>query len=567
MKEREKKIFQLTTSSTCGQSKEGQVKLSFGMIFSVILIIIFIAFAFYAIRVFMGIGDTFSAGKFSDELQKDIDKLWKSSQGSQELEYSLPKDIEWVCFADLSKGKSGGHADFYEEFEKYSSDKNLFFYPVDSVELNGLEIEHVEFGGANPLCFENIQGKVKITLKKDFGEELVSVGVVSVSSNLPLGTGGIVNSDFSLNSGDGNLLLEIPAETGAFTEDGAPLTLLSIEVIDVSLDSSYSDVVGGVVYDLQPDGANFDEPISIELSYDEADLPEGFSENLLSVVLISNGVRETINDYIVDTVNNVITANILHFTEAAVVASGTCGGIGGTHCYNDGIVCDSLGFNSLGQTSDCKTCCNNTNTCGGAGGTHCFNDGTVCSSLGFDSLARTYDCKTCCNNTNSCGGIGGTHCLNEETTGDATCASLGFEHLARTYDCNECCGNTNTCGGIGGTHCFNGVTTDGTYSRSKGYDFLGTTSDCDECANNTNSCGGIGGTHCFNEGATNGDFSRSQGFVFLATTYDCQECANNTNSCGGIGGTNCYNDETTCSSLGFERLARTYDCNECCKSD
>jgi len=155
--------------------KRGQVKLSFGMIFSIILIIVFIAFAFYAIQKFLGLSDDIGVGKFSEEVQSDVDKLWKSSQGSQELVYSLPKKIEWACFVDFSDGKSGSHRDFYEEFEKYSSDNNLFFYPVGSVELNGFEIEHIEFEGANPLCFENVKGKVSITLKKDFGEELVSV--------------------------------------------------------------------------------------------------------------------------------------------------------------------------------------------------------------------------------------------------------------------------------------------------------------------------------------------------------------------------------------------------------
>jgi len=157
--------------------KNGQVKLSFGMIFSIILIIVFIAFAFFAIQKFLSLGEIISVGKFADNIQSDIDKLWKSSQGSQELGYSLPKEIEWVCFANLSELEQGAYAneDFYGEFKKYFTDENLFFYPIGSTELNGLEIEHIDFSD-NPICFEN-DGNVKIFLKKDFGEALVSVAI------------------------------------------------------------------------------------------------------------------------------------------------------------------------------------------------------------------------------------------------------------------------------------------------------------------------------------------------------------------------------------------------------
>ena len=160
---------------------KAQVKLSFGMIFSIILMIVFIAFAFFAIQKFLGLKDTISVGKFVDDFQSDVNKLWKSSQGSQELEYSLPKKIEYVCFANLLKPEQGAYEDedFYEEFRKYFTDENLFFYPVDSTELNGLEIKHIDIEkiteNENPFCIENIKGKIKIVLKKDFGDALVSV--------------------------------------------------------------------------------------------------------------------------------------------------------------------------------------------------------------------------------------------------------------------------------------------------------------------------------------------------------------------------------------------------------
>ncbi len=177
MKRREKKlkIFPPTRSLLTNQTK-AQVKLSFGMIFSIILIIFFIAFAFFAIQKFLGLKDTILVGKFADDIQSDVNKLWEGEQGSQESEYALPKKIEYVCFANLLEPEQGAYEneDFYEEFGKYFTDENLFFYPVNSIELNGLKIEHIDIGDNNPICFKN-DGKIKIFLKKDFDEVLVSV--------------------------------------------------------------------------------------------------------------------------------------------------------------------------------------------------------------------------------------------------------------------------------------------------------------------------------------------------------------------------------------------------------
>jgi len=134
------------------------MKLSFGMIFSIILIIIFIAFAFYAILKFLGLQDSVKLAQFGDDLQSDIDKMWKGSQGSQEVEYSLPTKIRSVCFKD-------------EEYE------NMVFRSDKFVE--GRKIEHIDIentlAGEDSFCIENINGKVKMVIEKEYGEALVTI--------------------------------------------------------------------------------------------------------------------------------------------------------------------------------------------------------------------------------------------------------------------------------------------------------------------------------------------------------------------------------------------------------
>jgi len=133
------------------------MRLSFGMIFSIILIVIFVAFAFFAIKKFLGIQDAMKIGQFTDGLQSDVDKLWRGSQGSQEVEYFLPTNVEAVCFVD-------------------EEDENLIFHSQSFIEARN--IEHIDIGKMTidgEFCIESVKSKVKMTLQKNHGEALVII--------------------------------------------------------------------------------------------------------------------------------------------------------------------------------------------------------------------------------------------------------------------------------------------------------------------------------------------------------------------------------------------------------
>jgi len=134
------------------------MKLSFGMIFSIFLIIIFIAFAVYAITKFINLQKTIQIESFTKNLQTDVDNMWKSPRGSQPETYSLPNKVEAVCFID-------------NEFN------NLMFRssePIDRkniIHLDVLKITESE----KPYCISNTDGKVKLIISKGFGEDLVTI--------------------------------------------------------------------------------------------------------------------------------------------------------------------------------------------------------------------------------------------------------------------------------------------------------------------------------------------------------------------------------------------------------
>ncbi len=138
--------------------KGGQLNISFGMIFSIVLIIVFLAFGFYAIKKFIDLQNSIQTENFLRDLQSDVDKMWKSSQGSQEVSYPVPGKVSAVCFKD-------------DEFQ------NLEF--VSSTLVRGEMIENIDITkiteDENPYCVQNVKGKISLTIIKDYGETLVRI--------------------------------------------------------------------------------------------------------------------------------------------------------------------------------------------------------------------------------------------------------------------------------------------------------------------------------------------------------------------------------------------------------
>jgi len=146
--------------------KRGQMKLSFGMIFSIFLIIIFIAFAFFAINKFISTQRTVQYHQFIQDLQGDIDKMWKEQQSSQAVSYSIPSSIKQVCLT-----RSCG--DLGMEFNCYSNSDNIVFNSTrkvfDSAFISHLDIDRTVGGNRRMKCFEVVDGKVDFMLIKTYG--------------------------------------------------------------------------------------------------------------------------------------------------------------------------------------------------------------------------------------------------------------------------------------------------------------------------------------------------------------------------------------------------------------
>ena len=160
--------------------KNAQMQLSFGMIFSIILIVFFLAFAFFGIRAFLGIQNSGETAKFLNDFQSDVEKVWKSEQSSENEEYSLPGKKSFACFVDFSSSARGAKNGIYNELKRaYYGKENIVFYPLDFEGTESAEIKYIDLASIteneNPFCISNVNGKVKLRLVKDFSDRLVRI--------------------------------------------------------------------------------------------------------------------------------------------------------------------------------------------------------------------------------------------------------------------------------------------------------------------------------------------------------------------------------------------------------
>lgn len=160
------------------KGRKAQIEMNFSIIFSIILIIIFLVVGFYAITQFLGIKNCSQEGIFKSDLQQEISKAWSSDESVSEFTGDVPPGIQGICFIDLSKNQKG---EYKEEFEKARKrgyvNLNMFYYPVEEACENGFEIEHINIekitDTKNPYCIEKINGKITVKLEKNFQDSLV----------------------------------------------------------------------------------------------------------------------------------------------------------------------------------------------------------------------------------------------------------------------------------------------------------------------------------------------------------------------------------------------------------
>ncbi len=154
--------------------------LSFGVIFSIFIIIFIIGAAIYGITHFLSVGNCSRLGLYYEDIQKEIDKAWTSGiyRGAFSSEIDIPSKIDVVCFGNFSAPPLTQQDSFIRdeiEFEiSISPNSNIFMYPVRNAcegELAVNALEHVHI--PNFFCVENSDGQTPVQLSKEPTSQLV----------------------------------------------------------------------------------------------------------------------------------------------------------------------------------------------------------------------------------------------------------------------------------------------------------------------------------------------------------------------------------------------------------
>ncbi|MBI2847863.1 MAG: hypothetical protein HYX83_01665 [Chloroflexi bacterium] len=123
-------------------------------------------------------------------------------------------------------------------------------------------------------------------------------------------------------SENGKASLTFKKGTKGLTGEGNPTAQISIIETSVSANWTGKLEAVGQRYDLGPDGAVFDTPVALTISYDEAEVPDGVPEKNLTIAFWDNQTSQWVvpSNPVLDTEANTITASISHFTVFAITA-------------------------------------------------------------------------------------------------------------------------------------------------------------------------------------------------------------------------------------------------------
>lgn len=156
--------------------KRGQFNISFGMIFSIIIIIVIIGVAFYVIMSFLQTSKCAEIGLFYDDLREHIDKAWQATKYRDSFTGTLSSGVEMVCFGDSSQTPREYRKEFDELVREGRRGHNVFISPKKEacdVSLVSMKLEHAKTDQF--FCVDVNDNKLSIKIEKNVFDSLVTI--------------------------------------------------------------------------------------------------------------------------------------------------------------------------------------------------------------------------------------------------------------------------------------------------------------------------------------------------------------------------------------------------------
>jgi hypothetical protein len=159
------------------REKKAQIQLSFGMIFSIIIIIATLVVAFYVISYFLNLNKCTQIGLFYSSLQGEVNKAWQADMIQKTFAGKLPSGIAKLCFGNSSQMPLQEDREEYEYFKSHAkTGYNMLFYPAGKAcdgELAFNKLEHIRTD--NFFCVPVKSGNAGVVLFKESTDALVKL--------------------------------------------------------------------------------------------------------------------------------------------------------------------------------------------------------------------------------------------------------------------------------------------------------------------------------------------------------------------------------------------------------
>ena len=132
-------------------------------------------------------------------------------------------------------------------------------------------------------------------------------------------TDGIFTEEAVAESFDKLCHLTITEGTKGLTKEKEPLSQITMVEAEEPLAPPEDAYIIGLVYDFGPDGATFEPPITLTITYDPSLIPEGVAEENLVIAYYNEDSRQWIElDSVVNSEANIVSAKVSHFAAFAV---------------------------------------------------------------------------------------------------------------------------------------------------------------------------------------------------------------------------------------------------------
>jgi len=155
--------------------------MSFSMIFSIILIVFFIAIAGIAINAFLKFQKEAQIRLFMGEFQNAVNIAFNSDEYESYFKSELPSGIKDVCLINLTSSAKSPNTDeqgIFNYVKKETRDfkYNLYIYaPEKSYKTKWGTIKNIDLSQKNPICIPVKNNKVSIKLVREFEYPQVKV--------------------------------------------------------------------------------------------------------------------------------------------------------------------------------------------------------------------------------------------------------------------------------------------------------------------------------------------------------------------------------------------------------